>query len=70
MGAVVFSYDMVGYNDFCQLLYRSFIGDVASGLSLLALQIWNMICFLDFLFEHEGIDLIRVGIMGASGGVT
>ena len=70
MGAVVFSYDMVGYNDSCQLPHRTFIGDAASGLSLLGLQTWNTIRSLDYLLEHEGVDPRRVGITGASGGAT
>jgi hypothetical protein len=70
MGAVVFSYDMVGYNDSCQVPHRDFQDDPAYGLSLMALQTWNSIRALDWLLERGDVDPRRIGITGASGGGT
>jgi hypothetical protein len=70
MGAVVFSYDMVGYNDSCQVRHREFQDDPAYGLSLMSLQTWNSIRALDWLLEREDVDASRIGITGASGGGT
>ena len=49
-GFVVFSYDMIGYND-SQQLTHTFGGRRESlwGLSLAGLQLWNSIRALDFL---------------------
>lgn len=70
MGAVVFSYDMVGYNDSCQLPHREFCNDSHLGMSLMALQTWNSIRALDFLCELPDVDDRRIGVTGASGGGT
>lgn len=71
MGATVFSYDMVGYNDSCQLPHRAFgAGDPHWGLSLMALQTWNSIRALDFLLSLPGVDRERIGVTGCSGGAT
>ena len=48
MGAVVFSYDMVGYNDSCQVSHRERGHDLHYGLSTMALQTWNSIRAGDF----------------------
>jgi hypothetical protein len=79
-GFVVFTYDMIGYNDSLQLPHtpghtghpRSFGGRRENlwGLSLAGLQLWNSIRGLDFL---EGLPYVRrdtLGVTGASGGGT
>ncbi|WP_051084324.1 alpha/beta hydrolase family protein [Segetibacter koreensis] len=71
-GYVVFSYDMVGYNDTRQAPHN-FGDDSIShlyGINLLGLQLWNSIRALDFLTSLPSIDTGRVGITGASGGGT
>lgn len=71
MGAAVFSWDMVGYNDSCQLPHRQFgAGDPHWGLSLMSLQTWNDIRALDFLLSLPEVDPKKVGVTGASGGGT
>ena len=71
-GFVVFTYDMIGYNDSRQLPH-TFGGQRESlwGLSLAGLQLWNSIRALDFL---ETLPLrataTRIGATGASGGGT
>jgi hypothetical protein len=62
MGAVVFSYDMVGWGDSTQTTHAIPL--------VLALQLWNSIRCLDFLESRGDIDIKRVGITGASGGGT
>ena len=70
MGATVFSYDMVGYNDSCQLPHQGFGADPHWGLSLMALQTWNSVRSLDFLLTLGEVDPKRIGVTGASGGGT
>jgi dienelactone hydrolase len=62
MGAVVFSYDMVGWGDSNQTTHDH--------PQVLALQLWNSIRALDFLQSLQDIDPRRLGITGASGGGT
>ncbi len=64
MGAVVISYDMLGYGE---------MGDY--GLEhrypkTLKTQLWNSIRVLDFIESLEEVDKSRIGITGASGGGT
>jgi dienelactone hydrolase len=71
-GFVVFTYDMVGYNDSSQLEHRGFGGprEYLWGLSVGGLQVWNGIRALDFL---EGLPYVRrdaLGVTGESGGGT
>ena len=70
MGAVVFSHDMVGYNDSCGLPHRDFDNNPPFGLSLMALQTWNSIRAVDFLLSLPRVDGRRIGVTGASGGGT
>jgi dienelactone hydrolase len=64
-GFVVFSYDMVGYND-SQQLPHTFGGrrEFLWGLSLAGLQLWNGIRALDFL---ETLPYVRRDAMAATG---
>src|SRR5690348_2348859 len=71
-GYIVFSYDMVGYDETKQVSHL-FANDSISGLygiNLLGLQLRNSIRALDFLLSLPGVDTSRVGITGASGGGT
>ncbi len=70
-GFVVFSYDMVGYNDTRQMPHK-FGGKVEQLWSFgpLGLQLWNSIRALDFLQSLPDVDETRIGVTGASGGGT
>jgi len=68
-GAVVLAYDMVGYNDSCQLPH-GFPTDAPWGLSLMALQTWNSVRALDFLQSLPEVDPERLACTGESGGGT
>jgi dienelactone hydrolase len=77
MGIVVFSYDMVGYDDSIAISHRFATGhregfDVAAlwSINLLGLQLWNSIRSLDFLLTLPEVDASRIGSTGASGGAT
>lgn len=62
MGATVFSYSMVGWQDSRQTAHDD--------PRVLALQTWNSIRVLDYLIGLARIDPQRVGISGVSGGGT
>ncbi len=70
-GYVVFTYDMVGYNDSFQVPhdYASAPAQLWS-FSVLGLQLWNSIRALDFLTSLPGVDANRIAVSGASGGGT
>src|SRR5688572_18653236 len=72
LGFVVFTYDMVGYNDSWQLEHRMFGGprEKLWGLSVAGLQLWNGIRALDFLEELPYVQRDKIGATGASGGGT
>ena len=71
-GFVVFTYDMVGYNDSWQLPHRLFGGprEKLWGLSVAGLQLWNGIRGLDFLESLPYVQRDAIGATGASGGGT
>lgn len=60
MGAIVFSYGMVGWQDSQQTIHKDPL--------VLALQTWNSVCAVDFVSSLPDVDSKRIGITGASGG--
>ena len=70
-GFVVFTYDMVGYND-SQQVPHTFSGqrEYLWGLSLSGLQLWNSIRALDFLESLPYVRRDAIGMTGESGGGT
>lgn len=62
MGAVVFTWDMIGYGDSKQCSH-----DLKKALKL---QVINGIRCIDFLLSQDKIDKNRIGITGESGGGT
>lgn len=70
-GYVVFSYDMVGYNDTIQTPH-AFGGPREQLWSFgpLGLQLWNSIRAVDFLESLPEVDRSRIGATGESGGGT
>ncbi len=70
-GFIVFSYDMIGFNDSRQLTHE-FGGrrEKLWGLSLSGLQLWNSLRSVDFLESLPDVDRDRIGATGESGGGT
>lgn len=70
-GFVVFTYDMIGYNDSRQLPH-TFGGarETLWGLSLAGLQLWNSLRSLDFLDSLSYVRRDAIGVTGESGGGT
>lgn len=62
MGAVVFTYDMVGYSDAQQSQHK-----IPKAFKL---QVLNSVRALDFLLAQPDVDKNRVGVTGESGGGT
>ena len=71
LGAVVFMYDMVGYND-SKAFGHKFLNERLDrwGMSLPTLQTWNSIRALDWLTTLPDVDPARIGCTGESGGGT
>jgi hypothetical protein len=71
LGAVVFMYDMVGYND-SKIFKHQFMNERLRrwGLSLAGLQTWNSMRALDWLTSLSDVDPARIGCTGESGGGT
>jgi len=70
-GFVVFTYDMIGYDDSRQLPH-TFGGkrETLWGMSLAGLQLWNSIRSLDFLQSLPGVQKEALAVTGESGGGT
>ncbi len=70
-GYVIFSYDMVGYVDSCQLPhgYGQELENLW-GLSVMGVHTWNSIRAIDFVQSLPDVDAERIGVTGASGGGT
>jgi dienelactone hydrolase len=70
-GYVVFSYDMIGYNDTLQMPHTA-TGkrEQLWGFGLLGMQLWDSIRAVDFLESLPDVDRARIGATGASGGAT
>jgi hypothetical protein len=70
-GAVVFSYDMVGYAD-SKGFGHSFASDelTRAGLSLATLQTWNSLRAVDWVSRLDDVDPTQIACTGESGGGT
>jgi dienelactone hydrolase len=70
-GFVVFSYDMIGYNDTNQAPHHW--GELRHELwsvGPMGWQLWNSIRAVDFVTSLPDVDASRIGATGASGGGT
>ena len=70
-GFVVFTYDMIGYNDTDQIPHHW--GDDRYDLwniNPLGVQLWDSIRAVDFVSSLPDVDADRIGVTGASGGGT
>ena len=62
MGAIVFTYDMVGFGESQQVSHRMPIA--------LLLQTWNSTRVLEYLLSREDVNGEKIGMTGGSGGGT
>jgi dienelactone hydrolase len=62
MGAIVMTYDMVGFGESQQVAHTIPIA--------LLLQTWNSTRVLDYLLSRDDVDQERIGMTGGSGGGT
>jgi dienelactone hydrolase len=70
-GYVVFSYDMIGYDDTIQMPHvATGKREQLWGFGLLGMQLWDSIRAVDFLETLPDVDRSRIGATGASGGAT
>jgi dienelactone hydrolase len=74
-GAVVFAYDMAGYNDNARMFkHRDEALDTPEmqlwGIGHFQIQSLNSVRVLDFLQSLDDVDPARLGVTGASGGGT
>lgn len=71
-GYVIFSYDMVGYQDSKQISHEFANSPKHElwGINLMGLQLWNSIRSLDFLHSLPDVDTLRIACTGESGGGT
>lgn len=64
MGAIVLSYDMVGYGDWANAGWEHRRPDA------LKMQLWDSIRLVDYLTSRADVDPTRIAVTGASGGGT
>ncbi len=70
-GFVVFSYDMIDYNDSSQLEHHwEGLREALWSIGPMGLQLWNSIRVVDFLTSLADVDTSRIAAIGASGGGT
>jgi dienelactone hydrolase len=70
-GYIVFTYDMVGYDDTMQMPHvATGKREQLWGFGLLGMQLWDSIRAVDFLETLPDVDRARIGATGASGGAT
>jgi dienelactone hydrolase len=70
-GFVVFTYDMIGYNDTNQVPHHwGSPRDALWSLGPMGIQLWDSIRALDFLTSLPDVDPNRIACTGASGGGT
>ena len=70
-GFVVFSYDMIGYNDTNQIPHHwEGPREALWSISPMGLQLLDSIRVVDFLSSLSDVDATRIGVTGASGGGT
>lgn len=69
-GAIVFAYDMVGYNDTSQLPHKFGLEKAEQlwNFGPLQVQLWNSVRVVDYLLSRNDVDAKRIGMTGASGG--
>jgi hypothetical protein len=68
MGAVVFTYDMVGFGDSLQMPHPNWDRDPPQKSIAAQVQTWDSIRALDFLLSLPEVDPERVAMTGPSGG--